>query len=122
MIRPATSSDAARVFHLVCCAQGAQGPYGDFARAYQGHLDDDDDFCLVAEDDEGTVWGYIALRATDETDAHDPMAITNIVVASAQTGMRALFVARAYRLVHALRHYARSFTPKAECVPRLGVA
>ena len=122
MIRPAASTDAERVFRLVCCAQGAQGPYGDFARAYQGHLDADEDFCLVAEDDEGTVWGYIALRANDAADAHDPMHITNLVVASAKSGMRALFVARAYRLVHALRHHARFFAPVADGTSQLNVA
>ena len=36
MIRPATSSDAERVFHLLCCAQGAQRPYGEFAETYGG--------------------------------------------------------------------------------------
>lgn len=123
MIRPATSSDAERVFHLLCCAQGAQRPYGEFAETFAGRLASPDEACLVAEEADGTVWGFIALRATDPTDAHDPMAISELIVASRMRGMQAHLIARAYRLVHALRHCARTLVHRSPSeAPQLRIA
>ena len=63
---------------------------------------------VVAEDAEGRVWGFISLHAQNPEDADDPMAISQIVVSPQMHGMHAWLVARSYRLVHALRHYARA--------------
>ena len=108
MIRLATSADGARVFRLVCCAKGTQCPYPTFERAYGALLGSARDVNLVAEDAEGRVWGFISLHAQNPEDADDPMAISQIVVSLQMHGMHAWLVARSYRLVHALRHYART--------------
>ncbi len=115
MIRLATPADSSRVFHLLCCAKGAQCPYPAFERTFGELLASGERVCLVAESPEGFLWGYIALRPTDPDDSDDPLSVSELAVTSRMHGLQAWFIARAYRLASALRHCGRIPLARGRC-------
>lgn len=101
MIRPAMPSDCTRIFHLVCCARGAQRPYRAFERSFEDRLSSSGELCLVSEE-EGRLTGFIALRAGRVDDAEGKTTVSDLVVSPERRGMSTFLIVQAGRLAHAM--------------------